>query len=80
MKHISFYSGFIETMGYDPQCAILEIRLAGDGKLRRYCNVPESIWYRLRESYRPDIFYHRYICGRYAETVVSDVTAGHSAP
>ena len=22
MKHISFYSGFIETMGYDPQCAM----------------------------------------------------------
>ncbi len=29
IKHIGFYSGIIETVGYDPQCAILEIRLCG---------------------------------------------------
>ena len=43
IKHIGFYSGIIETVGYDPQCAILEIRLAEDGKVRRYgggCLVP----------------------------------------
>ena len=44
IKHISFYSTLIETMGYDPQCAILEVKLLSDGKVRRYENVPENIW------------------------------------
>ena len=27
IKHISFYSTLIETVGYDPQRAILEVKL-----------------------------------------------------
>lgn len=73
IKHISFYSTLIETVGYDPQCAILEVKLAGDGKIRQYRNVPEYIWYRLREEYRPDTFYRRRICGCFKETILSDV-------
>ncbi|MCI9144076.1 MAG: KTSC domain-containing protein [Lachnospiraceae bacterium] len=72
MKHISFYSTFIATVGYDPQTAILEIRLLVDGKIRRYKGVPEDIWYRLRENYHPDTFYRRHICGHYAETILPD--------
>lgn len=72
IKHISFYSALIETMGYDPQCAILEVKLLSDGKIRRYENVPENIWYRLREDYHPDTYYRRYVCGRFIETVISD--------
>lgn len=66
-------------MGYDPQCAILEIRLTRDGKVRRYCNVPESIWYHFRDSRHPDTYYHRYICGRYTESLISD-RAAESGP
>ena len=72
IKNIGFYSGIIETVGYDPQCAILEIRLAEDGKVRRYGDVPEDAWYRLRESYHPDTYYRRYICGHYKEYVVPE--------
>ena len=50
IKHISFYSGLIETLGYDPQRAILEIRLLSDGKIRRYEKVPERGWYQLRHD------------------------------
>lgn len=71
IKHISFYSALIETMGYDPQCALLEIKLLSDGKIRQYKNVPEHVWYRLREDYHPD-YYRRHICGRYTEVIISD--------
>lgn len=54
-------------MGYDPQYALLEIRLVGDGKVRQYSDVPEETWYHLRESYHPDTYYHRHICGCYKE-------------
>lgn len=72
IKHISFYSTLIETMGYDPQCAIFEIKLLSDGKIRQYQNVPEYVWYRLREDYHPDTYYRRHICGHYVETILQD--------
>ncbi len=72
IKHISFYTTLIETIGYDPQCAILEVKLVSDGKIRQYKNVPENVWYRLREEYHSDSYYRRYICGRYVETILSD--------
>lgn len=67
MKHVSFFSGLIETAGYDAQCALLEVKLAVDGKIRRYSEVPEEVWYRFRENASPDIYYRRYICGRFLE-------------
>ncbi len=70
MKHIGFYSGLIETVGYDPQRALLEIKLVNDGKVRQYRNVPEDAWYHLRGSCQPDIYYRKYICGSYTELVV----------
>ncbi len=76
IKHISFYSGLIETLGYDPQRAILEIRLLSDGKIRRYENVPESAWYHLRQDKHPDTYFRRYICGRYTETTIEEETMG----
>lgn len=76
INHISFYSSLIESMGYDPLKAILEIRLLTDGKIRRYYNVPEDVWYCLRENYHPDTYYRRHICGHYVEAVISDDDEG----
>lgn len=72
IRHISFYSSLIETIGYDPQCAILEVKLLADDKIRRYIDVPEIIWYRFRDNNHPDSYFRRYICGRYAEFILSD--------
>ena len=72
INHISFYSTLIETMGYDPLRAILEVRLLSDGRIRRYENVPEYIWYRLREDYHPDTYYRRHVCGRFVETILPE--------
>ncbi|MCI9337490.1 MAG: KTSC domain-containing protein [Lachnospiraceae bacterium] len=62
-------------MGYDPQLALLEVRLANDGKVRQYRNVPEETWYHLRDSYYPEVYYRRYICGCYAELILSEESA-----
>ncbi len=69
--YISFYSTLIERLGYDPQCALLEVKLLSDGQTWRYEGVPEEVWYRLRENYNPDAYYRRYICGRYPEEKIS---------
>lgn len=69
IKHISFYSELIETMGYDPQCALLEVKLVNDRQVRQYRNVPEEVWYSLRGNRHPDTYFRRHICGCYVEAV-----------
>lgn len=66
---IGFYSALIEMAGYDPQRALLTVKLVNGRGIRRYMEVPEDIWYRLREKTNPDIFYRRYICGSFPEDV-----------
>lgn len=67
MKYINFFSELIEAVGYDAQCALLEVKLFADGSIHRYEEVPEEVWYRLRENDSPDIYYRRYICGCFRE-------------
>lgn len=67
MTYVDFFSASIETAGYDAQCALLEVRLIADGRIYRYREVPEEIWYRLRENVSPDTYYRRYICGCFPE-------------
>lgn len=59
-------------MGYDPQRALLEVKLVNDTQVRQYRNVPEDIWYSLRENRYPDIYFRRHICGHYVETAVPE--------
>lgn len=66
-----FCSTYIEAIGYNAQRAILEVRMAKNGQIRRYTDVPEEVWYRFRESASPDMYYRRCICGHFRETVVS---------
>ncbi len=66
MRHVIFFGTLIETAGYDAQCALLEVKLMSGG-VYRYREVPEDIWYRLRENASPDIYYRRYICGCFPE-------------
>lgn len=67
MRYVNFFSTLIETAGYDAQCALLEVRLTADGRIYRYTEVPEEVWYRFRENVSPDAYYRRYICGCFQE-------------
>ena len=68
LRYFSFCSTYIDAIGYDAQKALLEVRLNSGGRVRRYANVPEEIWYRFRESASPDIYYRSCICGHFPET------------
>ncbi len=57
-------------MGYDPLRSVLEVKLLTDKKVRRYENVPEEIWYRLRQHYHPDTYFRVHVCGHYEETIL----------
>ena len=67
MNHIHFFSVTIESVGYDAQRALLEVKLMQGSRIYRYREVPEEVWYRFRETASPDIFYRRYICGCFKE-------------
>ncbi len=69
----SFCSAYIDAIGYDAQCELLEVRLIGSGKIRRYVNVPEEVWYQFRESASPDIYYRSCICGHFPEADTREV-------
>lgn len=69
--YISFYSALIESIGYDPQCARLEVRLSQGRRIKRYEDVPEDIWYGFRRNAHPDMYYRSRICGCYKEMDVS---------
>lgn len=71
----SFCSTYIDAIGYDAQCALLEVRMARSGRVRRYADVPEEIWYRFRESASPDMYYRRCICGHFRETAARNIVS-----
>lgn len=71
--YVNFFSALIESIGYDPQRALLEVRLQREGRVRQYEDVPEDIWYGLRENNYPDMYYRRHICGHYRETAGAEM-------
>ncbi len=69
--YISFFSALIESIGYDPQCARLEVRLSRSRRVKQYEDVPEEIWYGFRRNAHPDRYYRSRICGCYKEMDIS---------
>lgn len=65
--YFSFCSAYIDAIGYDAQCELLEVRLLRSSRVRQYYNVPEEIWYQFRDSASPDIYYRSRICGYFPE-------------
>ncbi len=72
MYYICFYSALIESVGYDPQRALLRVKLLRDGGIRQYEGVPEDVWYCLREKNNPDVYYRKNVCGRYPEIIITE--------
>ncbi len=70
MYYICFFSTLIDSVGYDPQRALLRVKLVRGEGIREYEDVPEDIWYCLREKSNPDVYYRKNICGRYTEHVI----------
>lgn len=47
-----------------------------NGRLKRYLNVPEEVWYQFRESANPDMYYRRCICGHFRESTAHTMVHG----
>lgn len=52
--------------------------MAINGRLRRYVDVPEDVWYQFRESANPDMYYRRCICGHFREMPVHPLVHGNN--
>ena len=72
IRHISIQSGLIETLGFEPQRALLEVKLSGDGNVWQYWYVPVVVWYQFWLDRHRDAYFRRYICGRYRESLLAD--------
>lgn len=59
----------IVCMGYNAQNMLLEVQFHQD--TRRYCyqEVPEEIWYRMKQAESIDAFFNAFILNRYEEQI-----------
>lgn len=67
MKRWKMVSRIIESIGYDALCAILEVEYREEVEIRQYLNVPESVWYELKESQSPEHYLISNVIGKYEE-------------
>ena len=67
MERCNFFGKIIASAGYDAQCALLEIKFVKGGRLSRFCDVPEEIWYIFRCAGDPDMYFHKNIKCRFKE-------------
>ena len=72
MGRYRFGSMAIASAGYDAQCQLLEIEFVQDGQVWQYLEVPEEVWYHFKTGSKPDIFFHNFIKGRYAEQRIEE--------
>lgn len=67
MHRFQFGAMTIESAGYDPQRALLEIKFTQDEQIWQYIGVPEELWYGLKREEQPDTYFRKYIRGCYTE-------------
>ncbi|MGN1203467.1 MAG: KTSC domain-containing protein [Lachnospiraceae bacterium] len=63
-RHLLITEG-IKTAGYDALCAVLELELQPDGKIWRFYDVPEEIWYAWKGESMAVTFFNRNIACRF---------------
>lgn len=59
----------IAYMGYKAQDMLLEVQFHQDG--RRYCyhEVPEELWYRMKQADSIDTFFNTFILNHFEEQI-----------
>ncbi len=65
MQRITF--GKITSAGYDALRMKLELEFRPTGRIIVFLDVPEEVWYGLKNADSPDRYFQRYIQGRYLE-------------
>lgn len=57
----------IARIGYNAQNMLLEVQFHQDEKQYCYREVPEEIWYRMKQAESLDMFFNAYILSCYEE-------------
>lgn len=57
----------IARIGYNAQDMLLEVQFHQDESQYCYREVPEDIWYRMKQAESLDMFFNAYILSRYEE-------------
>lgn len=57
----------IKSMQYYPIRMLLEIQFYGDNNIYQYLDVPEDIWYGMRNVLNVDMFFNTQIMSRYKQ-------------
>lgn len=67
MRRIVFGERIIASAGYDALRACLEVEFTQTGQITRFWNVPEDVWYGLRNADYADRYFQKNIRGRFGE-------------
>lgn len=57
----------IKSMQYYPIRMLLEIQFYGDNNIYQYLEVPEDIWYSMRNVLSVDMFFNTQIMSKYKQ-------------
>lgn len=57
----------IKSAQYYPMRMILEIQFYGDTNVYQYLDVPEDVWYGMRNTLSVDMFFNMQIMSRYKQ-------------
>ncbi len=60
---------YIAYMGYRAQDMLLEVRFHRDGRRYCYLEVPEELWYRMKQASSVDRFFNTFILNRFEEQI-----------
>ena len=59
-------SRLIRSVGYDPAASVLEVELAGDGRVYRYFDLPFSVYEELMSADSKGAYFNEHVRDMYA--------------
>lgn len=59
----------IAYMGYNAQDMLLEVQFHQDGRKYCYFEVPEELWYRMKQASSVDRFFNTFILNQFEEQI-----------
>lgn len=65
-----FATDYIENASYYPMRMLLEIQFTGDESTYQYFDVPEEVWYRMKNAYPMDLYFNTQIATQYKNKCV----------
>lgn len=65
-----FATDYIKNATYYPIRMLLEIQFIGDESIYQYFDVPEEVWYGMKNAYPMDIYFNTQIASQFKNKCV----------